>query len=335
MATNVLTPDFSHDYNGKELLSPLFYAPQVSGLNPFENYQVLPDVKTKVNIYIPNALSKVLRADTTCGFSAAGTTTISDRTITPTHVKMNLEICSDEFDQKIFAETYRAGNDRNDIQGTLIDTIIKTLIQGAMGTDIPSICWWGDAADADVFFGVMDGFVQVFEDEAANIGQELTMTGTFVTAGAYDADGALGALRNIYTNQTATLRAVPRSEKKLFVTPSTVDSLLTSYENTGTDSGLARLAEGIERLSFRGIEIVEMADWAVQLADADNPQAAAVGNNMIVLTPPQNLVIASDVNAPQMAETWYDKEDELVKFKIKLGLGANIIHPELISWAHD
>ena len=335
MATNVLTPSFSHTYAGKELLKPLFYAPQVEGKNPFDNYQVLPDVKTKVNIYIPNALSKVLREDSGCGFSAAGTTTITDKTITPTNVKVNVEICSEEFNQQIFAETYRAGNDRKDIQGTLIDQVIKNLLVGAMGHDIPSIVWWGDAADADLFFGIMDGFVEVFQDAAATIGDEITMTGTFVTAGVYDADGALGVLRQMYSDQSATLRAVPRTEKKLYVTPTTVDNLLTSYENTGTDSGLARLAEGVSKLSFRGIEIIEMSDWAVDLADAANPQAGAIGNNMIVLTPPQNLVIASDVSQEQVAKSWYDENEELVKFKINMKLGANIVHDELVSWAHD
>ena len=340
---NALAPAggaFTHTYAGKEILQPLFYAPQVEGKDPFELYQVMGDIKTKANIYLPGKLAKIITADGGCGFTASGSATISDKTITPEKLKINLEMCSDEFDQTIFAETYKAGVDVNDIQGTLVGDIIRNLLINSMSADIPQIIWWSDIVSGDPFFGNLDGYIELIDDAttAGTIGhfEDLTAGGFVNGSGVWQTDGALGALRALYANQPATMRAISRNEKKIMCNSAMVDNLLDSYENTGTDSGLARLAEGVGELSFRGIQVVEMPTWTQAIADASNPQKALVGENCVVMTIPDNLVVGSNIQAPEsQVLVWYDVKDELVRFKVKFTLGAQIIHPELIVWGHD
>ena len=341
MPTNVLTEAFTHTYAGKEILSPIFFDPQVFAPSPFENFQVLPNISTSANIYLPNKLEKVITADGGCGFTATGTTTIDDKTITPVKLKINLEQCSDEFDNTIFAESMRKGTDINDLIGTDIGNIILTVVQNALRSDVPKLSWGGESADADAFYGTMNGYIDILDaaTTAGTIGANVDMTTQgHVVAGAYVANGALGALRELYENMPMTLRAIPRNDLKIMCTASTVDNLLTSYEALGTDSGLNNLINGDTRLRFRGIDIIEYAQWDEMFTDATFPAAlnAKVGSNMIVITTPKNLIIASDVSDVQsQLDVWYDKKDELVFYKVKFKLGAAIVHEELVVWGTD
>ena len=339
---NALAPAggaFTHTYAGKEILQPLFYQPQTIGRDPFELYQVMGDIKTKANIYLPGKLQKIITADGGCGFTPSGSATISDKTITPEKLKINLEMCSDEFDQTIFAEQYKAGVDVNNIEGTDIGNIILQLLVNSMSEDIPKIIWWSDITSGDPFYGNLDGYIKLI-DSAVTAGTltnfvDLT-AGGFVIAGVWQTDGALGALRALYSGQEASMRGMNRMEKKIMVNSAVIDNLLDSYENTGTDSGLARLAEGVGELTFRGIPVVEMPTWTEAMADGANPQAGTVGDNCIVFTIPDNLVVGSNIQAPEsQVLVWYDVLTELVNFKVKFTLGAQIIHPELIGFAHD
>ncbi len=330
---NVITNSISHTYGGQEILSPIFFQPQEQGLNPFANYQILDNVKTSANVYIPGKLSKVLRADTGCGFAAAGSVAMNDRTVTPKKVKLQVEMCEAEFDSTVFAEMRKAGVQRNDLTGTILEDIIRTMVVNSMRDDIPKLTWNGVDADADSFYGILDGFFQVMLDSSASLAHIETMS-THETAEVLDADGALTALRSIYAGQGAVLESIPDSEKKFYVAPSVYNNLLTSLENTGASAGIERVMRGEQMgLTFRGIELVKEYTWTAALADTANPQDGVVSPNAIVLTTPDNLVIASDVSDPESeVDFWYEKKDEKYYLSAKFLLGTQIVHPELVAF---
>lgn len=329
---NVITNGISHTYGGREILEPIFYAPQVEGINPFAEYQILDNVKTSANVYIPSKLQKVLRADTGCGFSAAGSVALNDRTVTPKKVKLQVEMCESEFDSTIFAELRKSGVSRNDLTGTVLEDIIRNMVVNSMREDIPKLAWNGKDADGDNFYGILDGFFEVILGSTASLAHIETMS-THETAEVLDSDGALTALRNIYTNQGAELEAIPDNQKRFYVAPSVYNNLLTSLENTGASAGIERVMRGEQvGLTFRGIELVKEYTWTGALADVSNPQDGVISPNAIVLTIPQNLVIASDVTNPESEVMfWYEKKDEKYYLSAKFMLGTQIVHPELIA----
>lgn len=329
---SALTTSFSHTYGGKEILEPIFYSPQVEGLDPFAVYQVLDNVKTSANIYIPGKLQKILREKSSCGFSAVGTAAISDKTVTVKKLALNVEMCEDEFDSTIFAEARRAGVMIDDIRGTVIEDMVRNVIVASMREDIPTLVWNGDDADADSFYGIMDGYFQLMLENTASLAHIETMS-THETAEVLDSDGALTALRNIYAGQGAVLEAIPETQKKFYVAPSVYNNLLTSLENTGASAGIERIQRnGNQGLSFRGIEIIKMYTWTAALADTSNPQDGNISPNAIVLTIPENLVIASDVRSPESEmKVWFDEKDEKVYFKSRFMLGAQIVHYDLVA----
>lgn len=332
---NVITNSISHTYGGQEILSPIFFQPQEMGINPFAEYQILDNVKTSANVYIPSKLQKVLRADSGCGFSAVGSVAMNDRTVTPKKVKLQVEMCESEFDSTVFAELRKAGKDRADLTGTILDEVIRGMVVRSMQDDIPKLAWNGKDADADAFYGIADGFFQVILDSTASLSNIYDISAV-ETAEVLNSDGALTALRSLYDNQASALMAIPDAEKRFYVAPSVYNNLLASLENTGASAGIERVQAGQQMgLTFRGIPLVKEYTWQTALADTSNPQDGVVSPNAIVLTIPDNLVIGSDVSNPEAeVDFWYEKKDEKYYLSAKFLLGMQIVHPELIAFAY-
>lgn len=333
---NSITTSFSHTYNGKEFLTELFYKPQEGGQDIFDIYKVM-QVVDKTNLYIPANLSKILRKYTTCGFSQQGSLAISDRTVSVTKVKSNLEECEDAFDNTIFEEAIKQGVDIDDLQGTIVEDILRASLLRGLQSDIPRIAWFADAVSGSSDYDQFDGWVQLIGVLSGSVGQFLDMNtvAAIEVGGVLVADGAITLFRNMYENQSKTLRAVDRSEKKFYVTSTIMDNYLTTLEDTQNERGQLNLEDGSTVVKFRGIEVVEVKGWDTHLADASNPQAAGVGANMCVFTTPSNLIVGCDVLSPtNEIKTWYSDDDEVLRMKAKFKLGVQILHPELISFAY-
>jgi len=326
---NQLTSNITHTYAGREFVQSFFYEPQLEGKDLYNEFQFFPNVKGKINIYLPQALQKVLRADTSCGFSAAGTTTIDDKTLTVCDIKFNLEQCEDAFNATIFEEFRRSGTDINDLRGTVMDTIMQTQMSRMIREDNQKLLWFGDDADSDNFYGICDGFWRLLIDSSGSLGYSLDMSGnaSIESGGTMASDGALEAFRDIWTNQPATLRNVPLADKRFYVTATVFDNYLETLEALGTDSGLQTLQDGRSQLRFRGVPVISMPEWDDALADAANPFQAEIGNNAILYTVPSNLAIGADVSSAEgQMISWYDMKDELIYSKGKWKQGVQYVH---------
>lgn len=330
-----LTDSISHAYNGEEFLGEIFYAPQAGGAqNPFDMFRVVGDVKGKKNLYKIAAIQKALREDTGCGFSAVGDAAISDKVLDPKRVKLNLEQCEHTLKDEVFATAMRNGVARNDIRGTVVDEIIKTQMVKTIQEDLVKLLWLGDNDDTDTFYGIADGLLKQFLASGFG-GYELDMsanTSIESSVGVLATDGALVALRDIYTNQPAALRAIAPASKKIYATSSIVDNLMATYENTGTDSGLARLSDG-GSLAFRGMEVIDISLMDVALADIAATNDATGITNAMVMTTPENIVVGTDIAEPTAFEFWYDQKDEKVYYKAKFNWAVAAIHDELVQFA--
>jgi hypothetical protein len=333
---NAVQTSFSHTYAGKEFLTELFYKPQEGSDDIFADYKVM-QVADKSNLYIPGNLTKILKEYSGCGFSASGNLTISDRVISTEKCKVNLEQCEDAWDDTVFEEALRTGVDIDDLRGTIVEDIIRRKMIEAMRSDIGRMQWFNKNGHSDSDYAHYDGWLQLAFDTSANLGYVFNMGGdsSIETSSVDDTlvtDGALTAFRRIWTNQSKTLRSVPRQDKRLYVTATIMDNYLVSLEDTQNETGQARLEDGKLNITFRGVPVVEVMGWDTHLADSGNPQATKIGDNLIVLSTPDNLIVGSDITNPDNEiKTWYSEDNETLRFKAKLKLGAQILHPEFMS----
>lgn len=325
-----------HTYNGVEFIEELFFKPQEGSDDIFANYKVM-HVADKKNLYIPGTLTKILKEYSSCGFSASGNLTITDRILTTEKIKVNLEQCEDAWDDTIFEEALKTGVNIDDLRGTFVEDLIRVKMLEAMRSDIGRMQWFNKDGHNDADYAHYDGWLQRAFDTSANLGFIFDMSGDtgIETSGADDtlvADGSLTAFRALWENQSKVLRAIPRKDKKIFVTATIMDNYLVSLEDTQNERGHGNLEDGTPVVLFRGVPVIEVLGWDTHLDDSANPQATKIGNNLIVMTMPDNLLVASDITNPDNeVKMWYSEDDETLKFKAKLKLGAQILHPEFMS----
>ena len=261
-------------------------------------------VRDKTNLYIPDNLSKILKKYSTCGWTPSGAMTISDRIIETEKVKVNIEQCEDAFDDSIFAESLKQGVNIDDLRDTVILDILRRRFMDAVRTDIPRIQWFAKAGAGNTDYDHFDGWLQRAFDVSGQLSQLLEMKDdpnievsnvddTLVT------DGALTAFRTLWKGQSKTLRRVSRENKSFRVSDSVMDNYLDTLEDTQNSEGQKTLENGKTVVKFRGVLVEEVPGWDTNLEDSDNPQQAVIGDNLIVLTIPENLIVGSDVNNPE------------------------------------
>lgn len=325
-----------HTYNGAEFITELFFKPQEGSDDIFANYKVV-HVADKKNLYIPGNLTKILKEYSSCGFSATGNLAITDRILSTEKIKVNLEQCEDAWDDTIFEEALKTGVAIDDLRGTFVEDLIRTKMLEAMRSDIGRMQWFNKDGHADADYKHYDGWLQRAFDTSANLGfiKDMSTDTAIETSGSDDtlvSDGTLTAFRNLWENQSKVLRAIPRKDKRIFVTATIMDNYLVSLEDLQNERGHGNLEDGTEVVLFRGVPVIEVPGWDTHLDDSGNPQATIIGNNLIVMTMPDNLLVASDITNPDNeVMTWYSMDDETLKFKAKLKLGAQILHPEFMS----
>jgi len=338
---NFITQSISSTYSGQEFTEILF-APQ-EGSSDLAGIRVIPNIKVKANMYLNSSLTKIVRKYTTCGFSATGgVTSVSDRTLEVSRLKINLEECGDAFYGTIFEEFYGSGTAIDDLTDTVVGEVARKRVAEAIADDNGRLAWFAASTAASADYDQFDGFVQLFVAGSAGLGQYVEMTAIANvedTNGDLVADGAYTLLKNAYENQAKVLRQMPNNSKSFRVTATIVDNLMTTYEQLGTGNalGLQLLQDG-QSLTFRGIPVVEVTGWDTQLSDAANPNSQTlgidIGKNMVVYTVDDNLVIGTDVAdaGSQLKFRSNDDDDELLKIIAKYKMGAQFVFGELISF---
>ena len=341
---NFITKSLSTTYQGTDVQG-LFFEPS-EGSDDLAGIRVMPNVKVKTNMYLSSPLTKIVRAYTTCGFVATGgVVDVSDRTLTVNKLKVNLEQCGDTFYGTVFEEAYGSGTAIDDLTSTIVGEIARKSVGTAIADDNGRLAWFAASSAASADYDQFDGFVQYFVTDSAELGQYVEMSTIALvedTNGVLVADGAHTLLVSAWENQSKVLRKVAKKDKSFRVTATIIDNLTSTYEQLGTGNalGLSMLIDGNgdSVMKFRGVRVIEVAGWDTQLADAANPNSQTlgidIGENMMVYTADENLVIGSDVNDPeaQLKFRSNDDDDELLKIIAKYKMGVQFVFGELISF---
>lgn len=162
-----------------------------------------------------------------------------------------------------------------------------------------------------------------------NLAGNAVATTANVATGTVKTDGALTAFRAMYAAMPNSFKA-KKSEAKFMVTASLADNYRTTLETGAHDGAQSKLVDGVEKLYFRGIEIVEMLDWDNRIdADFDYYPHRAL------LTIPKNLMVGVDGEADDMdIESWYDQGEQLRYWRTEYKMGVEYIHPDYIVVAY-
>lgn len=314
-------------YRGDEA-SQIFFEPVFFDEELLSSYRVMPNVTTRKKMQFAEKLEKIVRRYTGCGFNPVGGLNIYDRYVEVDKMKINIELCMDEFLDTVIEELLNTGTRLPDITGTQIESILINRVRQGLRLDIERIFHFGDRSSTDPNYDQMDGVWTVHYPAlvAANLCPRYnTQSGSALSAG----DG-IDILRTVHDNAPNELKALPNNQKVFNVTGSIWLQLMEDYENAGgADGGFMLLREGQPTMNFRGIAIRPMWRWDDILNELGTPNA-----HYIEYTTPQNKVLATDVggvNPGADLTMWYDQKEEKVYVKSLWKMGSNYVHPSLIS----
>ena len=330
MANVALNSIPAANYAGANL-NEIFYEPVFRSDDLMRNYRVIPNVKHMMNVFTAASLTKIVESYDGCSSTSGGTQfSISDKVITAGRCRVALEQCTDEFFGTFIEESYRSGADVMNIEGTqLADAIVNRAVAG-IASDVVRLAWGGDVAGAVAGYTAFDGWMELMK-------LETVLEHTGVAPLAPTATEAIDLLRKVYDGAPAALQQVASADKKMFVTPKIFNAYLASLEGTSADLALVNQVDGMQRVAFRGVEVVAMYEWATIVTDT-NPDVfqSALGVDLtqgVCYCAVENLIIGSDVTDPEGSfKVFYDDLEEKMFFRGYFKLGVQYLYSSLVQW---
>ena len=171
----------------------------------------------------------------------------------------------------------------------------------------------------------------------ADSGSDLVVTVAAGTANVAPSglkdDGAMAAFKAIYNAQPAVLKAESNAEKVIHCDWDTYENYQSTLEEDGkyTDMAKVMLQNGVERLAYRGIQIIPH-QWDEYLDDTPHASGAnPARSTRILLTTPQNLVLGVDGTADDMKqEFWYNQDEQENRLRTQFRMGVQYVHNQMM-----
>lgn len=313
--------NYRGDLANEILLEPVFFDEELRS-----SFRVMPNVTNRRKMQFVEKLENVVRKYTGCGFTPVGNMSVYDRTIEVERMKIDMELCWDEFKDTVIEELLNQGTRLPDLSGTQVESILISRVQQALRLDLERLAYFGNTASNDPNFDPVDGLWTVhYPNLVADtlIPRTNTGSGSALTSG----DG-IEILRAVYDQAPNELKALPANEKVFYTTYSVFNQYLVDIEEGGgADYGLLQMINGAPSLQFRGIRVIPQYRW-----DATLTALGTSTPHYVEYTTPMNRVLATDITDPGTdLAMWYDQKDEKVYLKGRWKMGVNYVHHSLIS----
>lgn len=313
-------------YNGVELAST-FFRPMLSGASAQQlGIRVMYNmpVPTTLNFWkrTPDALKVFSK-----GWAGGSSSEKFQKTIALSKVKAEMGYnASDYFSMVYELITNRSDVNLADLSGTELETAETELFKRAIAESIRATMWLGNTARTGetIIFNTFDGLLKrIKEDSGIGANDVKTVPMTAMTA----AGAAEKLFKAIYDKSAPELRSM-KSEGQLvlLVTRDVYENYETSLLDGNLDSVRAAKIDGIDKLYYRGIEIVDMGIDTYLAACADLPTSWAL------FTDRRNLALAvntADFPGSQVA-MWYNPDELENRQRAIFMAGCDYLMPELI-----
>lgn len=319
LITNSLS--YSQEDAQKYFLQPLFV--QNSALDYFE---IMTNVKSSQKLDKFSTLDKITKAEAS-GFSAASGVTYTQRTISVARMEAEVEQAGGAFFNTVKGELLRAGLNKDDISGTVIQTIVADIMLRGVRRDLERQLWFNDSANADADYNQYDGILKQLA--ALPAAQKLGIVSTLV---ADTAQSTFQSMIDAMPNEGMENRA----DLVFFASRSLCDNYRATLRTGNQELAYISKTDGTPSLAYQGIPVIEMAQWDTHIAADATKIAPALQNasndfdgHLCVLTVKNNIVVATDYNSVGGADLWYNKDEKLNRFRFEYVVGTNFKNTEL------
>ena len=309
-----------YDVN-KAIIQPIFM-----GQDYMQYMEVLPNIKGTTVIDKFNQLGKITKAFTNSAFSAEGD---SDKgstiTITPSRVEAELEFRAHELFNKMKGQLMRGGHDFDNVDGSVVKTILLDLIGQGVKADFNRQLWLSDIAEADADYGIYDGIFQVAREAGATaLTREYSGLTTQADDAALVAGNGVKILQGLYDSASAEL--LEAGNHVFFVSGDIADDYMASTLEASAYSaaGYGALVNGVPNLTYRGIPLIVRRDWDTSIAsDASEINGCTSANetHRALLTTQDAFVVGTDFDENSV-EQWYSMDNKAYRFRVSYMVGC-------------
>lgn len=257
-------------------------------------------VKTSERLH-PMNVSTTLQEATGCGFSAVGSTVISERVIETAQAKVNDEWCEEDLLGK-FAEyqiDIQAGKEKLPFEAEIMGQIVRNI-----NKEVERQIWVGNSDD-----DLIDGFV----NQAIGADSASTITGATASgASAYEAI-------------LQTLSLIPEEildDAVIFVSP----KIFRDYIQDLVKANLFHYdpANGAPEEMF-------IPGSNVRVKKTFGLKGGLKGTDYIYASTYDNMVYAADLlNAKEELKVWFSDDNDVTRLKVRFNFGVKTLFPDAV-----
>lgn len=256
-------------------------------------------VKSKERLH-PMSIDPILQDGSNCGFSASGSTEISEREIATAPIKYNDTWCDKDLISK-FAENQirlEAGEEVLPFEAEITDGIVN-----GISKKMEKLVWQGSKTGGDL----IDGFVTIAE--GADSGATIT--------------GATATGASTYAAVKQAVMAIPDElidNAVVFVSPSNYRAFVDEL----VEKNLYHFAPDAKQedvdITFPGTNVKVHKTYGL-----------SGKNDKIYASAYENMVYGADMlNANEQVKIWFSDDDDLFKAKVLFNAGVNTIYPDMV-----
>lgn len=311
------------NYKGNELES-VFFRPLLAGPDAMDL-----GIRVLYNMPVPTTLNFWKRGTDllqkyASGWNGAAPADKYQKTIELNKVKAEMGYGAEDYFAMVYERILgRPEVNLGDLSGTELEQAETTLFRETIAESIRATMWVGDSERASGF-NTFDGFFKRLLADAGTGAEEVKKLDlpTMATAGA-----AEKLFKAMYDAATAELRGMKADGNLvLLVTRDVAENYEESLLNGAQDSVRAARINGIDRLTYRGIPVVDICVDNYLSALNDQPLSWAV------LTDRRNLAVAVNTADFPGSEVsmWYNPDLMENRQRATFMAGCDYLLPELV-----
>jgi len=262
----------------------------------------------KINIMETDA---IFQDGASCGFNASGSTTFTQRTVTPGKIKVNEALCPKDLEAKYLQKALPTGSmyDSVPFEQEYSEKKAKTI-----AAQLETSLWTGDTDSVNVNLNKFDGFVKLI---GAASGVVAANASTFISGAplsSITAANVISIFDGVY--QAIPAKVVAADDMTIFCGQDLFRTYTIALKNSGSfNYQIDVKADSEFVLPGTTIKVVAVAGLN--------------GTNKVYAMRLSNMFLGTDLlNEEEKFEIFYAKEADQVRFVSEFKMGVNIAFPD-------
>lgn len=335
--------------NLKELLFKVI----VKGEQFGKFHSVYTGVRNAKDVGIVGQFGNLGRAGNGCNKTTqTASIPVTKKTWSPTEWHIYIEQCLADITNTIARYSEKIGIDRNNPEGTDVESIVLAAMEDALNRMAWRIAWFNDTAEANydsspaghikdgndaTAYNIIDGFFAQFDTIiAADANRKVTIAenaeSTFATQKITQVH-AFDAMEGIYVGATGALKGAPN--KVIYGTAKTIDAYVQYKVKTyGSDMAFKMLSDGNIATEYMGIPVYGIRLWDEIIETDFTDGTKWYRPHRLVFTTKDNLGIALDGEKTlSEVDSFFDRKTDLWILKAAGMMDAKILQDDLVQVA--